>query len=81
MSPQTKSELKSPTFILALIGMIISIAGGVYTLGAQSNRIDAGITKDHEQDERIGKLSDKMDAGFNRMSDKIDGLRNELKVK
>jgi hypothetical protein len=81
MSPTTKNELRSPTFLLAAAGMLLSVAGGVYTLGMQSQRIDAGVVKDGEQDGRLEKLSDKMDAGFARVSDKIDGLRAEIKGK
>ncbi len=81
MSPSAKSELKSPTFLLAAAGLLLSVAGGVYTLGVQSQRIDAGAAKDSEQDARTEKLSDKMDAGFNRLSDKIDGLRAEIRGK
>lgn len=79
MSPSVKNELLSPTFLLALCSFLLAVCGGVYTLGIQNQKIEAGALKNGEQDVKLEKLSDKMDAGFQRMSDKIDALRVELK--
>lgn len=81
MSPSRRYELTSPTFILALLAFLVSIAGGVYTLGFQANRIDTATETNAAQDLKLEKMGEKVDAGFNRMADKIDALRVELKAR
>jgi hypothetical protein len=81
MSPQTRAEFKSPTFWLSVAGIVMAGFGWAYTFGIQNQKIDTGASKDAEQDIRIEKLGDKVDNGFNRMADKIDSLRIELKSK
>ncbi len=79
MSPNMKSEFKSPTFWLAALSFLITCGVGAYTWGVMSQEIKNGATTNVAQDAKIEKMGEKVDNGFNRLADKIDALRNELR--